>query len=129
MISIYIFLNVISDSYPLSVSVVLKSSCMKEMLPPQQRDTYTLFMVRCLCWKQDLSHINHKRFELRQDSCKGTEIRQCILYSDTLQKRMCLTQEKKRPLPFASSFLKLVKHSYSPCGDALTAGLGDFCCS
>lgn len=56
------------------------------MLAPQQHDTYTLFMVRWLCWKQDLSHINHKRFELGQDSCKGTEIRQCILYSDTLQK-------------------------------------------
>lgn len=45
----------------------------------------TLLIVRWLSWKQDLSHINHKRLKLGQDSSKGTEIRQCILYCDTLQ--------------------------------------------
>lgn len=114
-------------SCPLCISVGVKSSCLSEMLAPQQRDTYTLFMVRWLCWKQDLSHINHKRFELGQDRCKGTEIRQCILYTDTLQKENVPHARKKWTPPFCSkvpSFLKLLKRSYSPCGDALMAESG-----
>lgn len=107
-------------SCPLCVSVGVKSSCLSEMLAPQQRDTYTLFMVRWLRWKQDLSHINHKRFELGQDSCKGTEIRQCILYSDTLQKEnVPHARIKMDPSPLLQSLRFLFKSSeaflFSPC--------------
>lgn len=61
-------------------------------------------MVRWLRRKHYLSDINHKRFELGQDSCKGTEFRQRILYSDTLQKRMHLMQEYNLP-PSSHLFL------------------------
>lgn len=96
----------------LCISVGVKNSCLSEMLAPQQRDTYTLFMVRWLRWKQDLSHINHKRFELGQDSCKGTEIRQCILYSDTWQKEnVPHAIIKMDPSPLPQSLLFLFKTS------------------
>lgn len=51
------------------------------------------FHGQVACRKQDLSHINHKRLQLGQDSCKGTEISRCILYPDTLRR------EKRGPLP------------------------------
>lgn len=122
-------------SCPPCGSVGVKSSCWSEMLAPQQRDTYTLFMVRWLHWKQDLSHINHKRFELGQDSCKGTEIRQCILYFDTIQKVNVLhARIKMDPSPLLWSLLFLFKISEAflcPLCVLMSwlLSLGNVCCS
>lgn len=55
-----------------------------------------ILIMRRLRWKRDISRINHERLKLGQD-CKGTEISQCILYSDA--KYLPYTK-KDGPLPY-----------------------------
>lgn len=85
----------------------------------RHRHTHTF---RWLRWKQDLSHINHKRSELGQDSCRSTEIRSIFWYRAKTERASQKYKNEIRSQRLRFLF-KTSEALLLSCADVLPAGV------
>lgn len=87
----------------------------------RHRHTHTFQWLR---WKQDLCHINHKRSELGQDSCRSTEIRPIFWYRAKTERASRKYKNEIRSQRLRSVFLfKTSEALLLSCADVLPAGV------